>query len=333
MKLGVLEERKDETIGPKQMDKFRYLLSLNEIYSGFDQQQDYHIYHLVDQLNLKFIVRKGDFITVLNDEGEKQIFSLSHMYNRRLIRPDQGLFKVEFLGPHNDVIRHDSSKKINDYADLKLTLEKYGFDGFYTLISVEELLLTLQKGAFLSSANKKGNDYLASKFLLQKTSHQDININYKDNINHFVRLHYRPKDDMLLAFHHAFNRTNKAKVLVQLDYDLIKDAKLKVYPLANCGLDLIYDQHFYQLHLNKDTFSVYHFEKYDFVAMFSAYDNHQHSTMVRTAEVLVFDRLPTQYIKCLYFESSDEENIFLRRLEEVDLKIDIPTKIDATKFD
>ena len=89
------------------------------------------------------------------------------------------------------------------------------------------------------------------KYLLKKTQQHDGLINFKDNINHFVRLHYRPKDDMLVAFYQSFKRLNKDKVLVRLTFDCIKDEHYHIYPLANCGLDLIYDAAFLSTRFKK----------------------------------------------------------------------------------
>lgn len=314
------------------MDRFQYLLSLQDIYEGLDKIDSYEMFHLVDELTLHYQSRKGDFITVINEDNVSQVFSLSHMYNRRLIRPDNDLFKVQYLGPHDNDVKHDNTKKINDYDAFHYTLTQYGFDYFYILLSVDELLLSIQEKAFLSSVNKKGG-YNANEYFNKKITTQDNEINYRDNISHFVRLHYRPKDDLLLASFHAFNRLHKAQVLVGLDFDLIKDINLKVYPLSNAGLDLIYDQHFYQLNLSAETLPIYHLERYDYVAMFSSYDNHSYSTMVRGAEVLIFDRLPTSYIKVLYFPSENDKKEFLRKVEELMLNMPYELKVDATKFD
>lgn len=329
------EERK-EKIGDlerkHQMDRFKYLLKLHDIYEALDGVNEYPLFHLVDKVHLTYKGRKGDFITVINEEGNTQVFSLSHMYNRRLIKPDDKLFKVEFIGAHDNEVKHDVTKSIHTYDEFFDTLSTYGFDYFYLLLSVEELILSLKEKAFLSSSNKKSG-YNASEFLKHKLTVQDNEIHYKENISHFVRLHYRPKDDLLLASYHAFKRQNKALVLIGLDFNLIKDEELRVYPLPNAGLDLIYDQHFYLINLRPDTFPIYSLDKYDYVAMFSSYDNHAHSTMVRGAETLVFDKLATRYIKALYFPSESDKKEFLTKIEELNIDIKFDLIIDATKFD
>lgn len=315
------------------MNKFAYINSLDEIKSALIDRQEYSLYHLVDHVFLKFVALKGDFITVVNEDNQKQVFSLSHMYTKRALRPDEDIFKAVFLGEHDDTHKHQIGHKINNYEQLKSTLEAYNFDGFYTLVSFDDLVNNLSKGYFFAPLYKKNNSVDMQEVYIGKTTLHDGKIEFKDNIDNFVRLHYRPKDDLLVAFYNSFLRLNKAKVLVRFAFNLIQDEESKVYPLSNCGIDMIYDQHFYMLNLNSQTLPLYNFDRYDYVAQFASYDNHAHSTMVRTAEVLVFDRLSTKFIDQLIFDSPVERDLFLSRLENSARasyeKISI---VDPTKF-
>lgn len=315
------------------MDKFKYLHSLEDIKERLRQEEEYPFFHLVDKINLRFVAIKGDFITVINEEGQKQVFSLTHMYSKRVFKPDNDIFKVEYLGQHDNKVKHDKTSKISNYDELENTLKCYGFDGFYMLLSSEELVTTLQREYFIASALKKDPTRNLATVYLSKTSEQDRLIHFQENIDNFVRLHYRPKNDLLIAYYNAFKRLNKSKVLVRFEFKLLKDETHKVYPLPNCGLDLLYDRHFYELSLNNDSFKLYNFHKYDFVAMFSSFDNHNHSTMVRTSEVLVFEKLATKFIDRLIFESQQEKDAFLLALDEKTrtLLINICT-VDSTKF-
>lgn len=65
------------------MDKFIYLHSLDDIKNGLSERQDYHLYHLVDDINLRYVSLQGDFVTFINEEDEKQMFSLAHMYTKK----------------------------------------------------------------------------------------------------------------------------------------------------------------------------------------------------------------------------------------------------------
>jgi len=315
------------------MDKFIYLHSLDDIKNGLSERQDYHLYHLVDDINLRYVSLQGDFVTFINDEDEKQMFSLSHMYTKKAIRPDDDLFRAHYIGVHDNAVKHDVSKTITSYEDWEKTLKAYGFDGFYMLISVDDLVNNLQAGYFYANSYKKNPTIKMDEIFVKKTQQHDGLINFKDNINHFVRLHYRPKDDMLVAFYQSFKRLNKDKVLVRLTFDFIKNEHYHIYPLANCGLDLIYDAAFYQLNLKRDNVTLHHFEKFDYVAQFSSYDNHRHSTMTRTAEVLVYDKLPTHFIDQLIFENEEEKSRFLDKLsKEKREKIQHHSSVDQSLF-
>ncbi len=297
------------------MEKFIYMYSLEDIKRQLATIEEYPLYHLVDEVHLLCVGVRGDFMSVIDEHKQKQTFSLSHMYQKRAIKPDNHLFKATFIGPHDDTPKHELGVKINDFSQLETVLKSYGFDGFYMLLSLDELLLNLNRKKFLAAIYRQDPAVDMTRLFQQKSQTQDGVIHFKDNISNFVRLHYRPKDDMLIAFAQAFKRQGKPSVLVRLRFDLISDGKNRVYPLSNCGLDLMYDQHFYQLNLTAKTVPLYHFEKYDFVAQFSSYDNHRHSTMVRTAEVLVFDQLSTRYIDAIIFASKSDQESYLSRVE------------------
>jgi hypothetical protein len=317
------------------MDKFRYLHDLETIKEKLLSKTDYQMFHLVDEIHLNFVSLKGDFITVKNDEDEKQIFSLSHMYNKRAIKPDNDIFIAEKMGEHDDALKHDPTKPIRNYESFINTLKLYGFDGFYQIMSVDSLLMSLKRNVFLCSRYKNEPGLDMNQVYLDKTSKQDNQIHFKENIANFVALHYRSKNDNLLANYHILVRQKLNKVLVRFKPELLVDETKKCYPLPNGGLDLIYDQHFYQLNLTKDNYSLYHFEKYDYVAMFSSYDNHRHSTMVRTANVLVFDKLSIKWIDAFIFENENDKNEFLNH-EKLDHPVlekhQIKLIVDQTQF-
>lgn len=312
------------------MDKFRYLHSLSDIYEQLKIRTNYPLFHLVDQLDLVITKINGDFITVLNEEGKTNVFSLSHMYHKRVIRPDHDLFQVEYIGHHEISVKHEPNKAIHDYQHLEATLKAYDFDGFYLLVSVDDLLNTMKNGNFLATRLKKDPTIDMEEVFQEKTTKQDLLVNFKDNIEYFVRLHYRAKDDLLLATYHSFVRNKKPCVLVRLSFDILLDPSNRCYPLSNCGLDLIYDQHFYQLFLTPKTFPLYHFHKYDFPSMFGDYDNHEISTMVRTAEVLVFHQLSSKYIDQLYFENNEDKDYFIRQSTQKNQAL--PLEVNPTKF-
>ncbi|HKM02788.1 MAG TPA: hypothetical protein VJZ31_02530 [Bacilli bacterium] len=300
------------------IDKFEYVLSLNEVKEGLAEIKEYKLYHLVDKITLTIKGIKGDFINVINEAGDPQLFSLSHMYAKKVIKPDGHLFNAKYLGRFDNEFKHDSRKKITNFDELEATLRAYDFDGFYLITALDQLVESLKEGYIRANVYKKNPELDLEALYNSKTSSQDSEIHFKENINNFVRLHYRAKDDLMLAYYNALKRLNKAKVLIRFNFDLIKDDVNRVYPLPNCGLDLIYDQHFYQLKVSEATVAQYHFEKYDYVAMFSSYDNHSHSTMVRTAEVLVYDKLATTYIDRLIFINESERIEFLLLLNDKD---------------
>lgn len=293
------------------MEKFIYINSLESIKEGLQSRKDYTFFHLVDQIHLVFVSLKGDFITVLNDEQKEQMFSLSHMYHKRAIQPDDDLFSANVIGQHDNDLKHKSGQLIESYSTFLATLESYGFDGFYQIMNTNFLFLTLKRKALLCARYRQDPAVNMQEVYLSKVTTQDQNIHYKENIDNFVALHYRPKNDQLLSSYHILTRQKANKVLVRFKATLLQDPNNKCYPLSNYGLDLIFDQHFYQLNLNNQNYPLYQFDKYDYVAMFSSYDNHQHSTMVRTSFVLIYDQISIEWIDALIFENEEDKILFL----------------------